>query len=210
MRRLASLLVAASVLTAGPALAQQAASRAPPVKAAKDPAAAPKGVYILDPSQASVLLRVAHGGGFSFTVLRMGDVSGALSWDPANLAAARVNIKVAASSLQTNVPGFADQLTGPDFLNAAKFPDAVFRSNAARRTGPTTGEISGNFTLHGVTMPLTLSVELIGAGPALRGSALGFRARGAFHRSDFGVGPISPVIGDDVEVDIDVEFVKTQ
>jgi polyisoprenoid-binding protein YceI len=207
MRRFAGLILAAAALTAAPALAQTG-YRAPPVRASKDPAASPPGVYILDSRQVSVQLRVPHGGGFSFSVFRMADASGALSWDPAHIEASRLSVKVAAKSLQTNVPGFADQLTGPDFLNAAQFPDASFVSTSVRGTGPTTGEVTGAFTLHGVTKPLVLAVELVGAGPALRGAALGFHAQGAFHRSDFGVGPISPVIGDEVEVVIDVEFNK--
>jgi polyisoprenoid-binding protein YceI len=208
MRCLAGLILVAAVMVAAPAQAQPGA-RPPPVKASKDPAAAPPGVYILDSRQVSVLLRVPHGGGFSFSVFRMADVSGALSWDPVHVEASRLNVKVAARSLQTNVPGFAEQLTGPDFLNAAQFPDASFVSSSVRRTGATTAEITGNFTLHGVTKPLVLAVELVGAGQALRGAALGFHAQGAFHRSDFGVGPISPVIGDEVEVVVDVEFNRT-
>jgi len=208
MRLIAGLILAAAVLTAAPALAQPG-SRPSPVRASKDPAASPAGVYILDSRQVSVVLRVPHGGGFSFSVFHMADVVGALSWDPVNVEASRLNVKIASKSLQTNVPGFAEQLTGPDFLNAAQFPDASFVSTSARRTGATTGEVTGNFTLHGVTKPLILAVELVGAGRALRGPALGFHAQGAFHRSDFGVGPVSPVIGDEVEVVVDVEFNKT-
>jgi polyisoprenoid-binding protein YceI len=209
MRRLAGFVLAAAALAATPALAQPLAAKPAPARAGKDPAASPAGVYILDQRQVAVMLRVPHGGGFSFSLFRMNDVSGALSWDPANIEASKLNVKIAAKSLQTNVPGFADQLTGPDFLNAARFPDAAFVSTSVKRTGPTTGEVTGNFTLHGVTRPLTLAVELVGAGPALRGAALGFHGQGTFHRLDYGVGPVSSVIGDDVEVVIDVEFDKT-
>jgi polyisoprenoid-binding protein YceI len=209
MRRLAGPLLAATALLATPVLGQTPAVKPAPPRASKDPATAPRGVYILDQRQVSVIVRVPHGGGFSFSVFRMADVSGALSWDPANIESSRLNVKIAAKSLQTNVPEFAAQLTGPDFLNAARFPDAAFVSTSVKRTGPTTGEITGDFTLHGVTRPLTLAVDLVGAGPALRGAALGFHGQGTFHRSDFGVGPVSSVIGDDVEVVIDVEFGKT-
>ena len=209
MRRLACLTLAATLI-AGPCLAQRIpqapASRI--VRATQDPSTASAGVYVLDSRQVSVILRVLHGGGFSYTVARMSDVSGVLSWDPDRIDRSKVSVKIATKSLQTNVPGFSDQLIGPDFLSVAKFPDATFRSTAVRRTGPTTGQITGDFTLHGVTQPLTLDVDLVGAGPALRGSSLGFHGRGVFRRSDFGVGPISSVIGDEVEVLIDVEFSK--
>ncbi len=213
MRRLACLTVAAASLMAAPAWAQTALNPtqgvAPKaIRATKDPASASAGLYVLDSRQVSVVLRVLHGGGFSYTVARMSDVSGVLSWDPVNIEASKVSVKIATKFLQTNVTGFSEQLTGPEFLNAAKFPDAMFRSTSVKRTGPTTGQITGDFTLHGVTQPLILEVDLVGAGPAQRGSSLGFHGRGTFHRSEFGVGPVSAVIGDDVEVLIDVEFTK--
>jgi polyisoprenoid-binding protein YceI len=178
------------------------------LKASKDPAAAPAGTYALDPRQVSVLVRVVHDNGFSYSVFRMGDVAGVLSWDPSTIENSKVNIRIATKSLQTNVPGFAEQLTGPDFLNAALFPDASFISTDIKRTGPTTAKITGAFTLHGVTRPLVLDTEMVGAGPALRGPAIGFHAQGVFHRLDFGVGPVSPMIGDEVEVIVDLEFDK--
>ncbi len=187
---------------------QLAPSRPPTAKASKDPAAAPAGAYALDAQHASVLARVLHGAGFSYSLFRMGDVAGVLSWEPAALENSKVNIRVQAQSLETNVPHFAEQLTGPDFLNAARFPDASFISTDIKRTGPTTGQITGLFTLHGVTRPLTLDAELVGAGVGLRGPTVGFHAQGVFHRLDFGVGPVSPVIGDDVELIIDLEFYK--
>jgi polyisoprenoid-binding protein YceI len=209
MRRFVCLaLAAAAAITAVPAMAQTN-PKPPPAKATQDPMASPAGTYALDARHVSVLLRLAHGGGFSYSVFRMGDVSGVLSWNPAKIEDCKVSVKIAARSLETNVPGFAEELTGPQFLNAALFPDATFLSTAIKRTGPTTGEITGNLTLHGVTRPLTLAVDLVGAGSGMRGPAIGFHAHGTFHRLDFGVGPVSPAIGDEVELVIDVEFDKT-
>lgn len=209
MRLLASFTLIAAMTLADGAFAQALTAKPEPAKAVKTAAAAPAGTYSLDPNQASVVLRVLHGGGFSFSVFRMSAVSGVLSWNPANLEASKVSVSVEAKSLTSNVTGLSAQLTGPGFLNAARFPDATFKSTSVRRTGPTTGEVTGDFTLHGVTRPLTLDVEMIGAGVALRGPAVGFHARGVFQRSDFGVGPVSPMIGDDVELVVDVEFDKT-
>ena len=208
MRRLACFALIGAALLATPSGAQPTTAKPEPARAVKDPSASPAGTYMLDPNQAAVILRVPHGGGFSFSVFRMGAVSGVLSWNAASPEASKVSVTVETKSLTTNVPGLANQLTGPEFLNARQFPDAVFRSTSVKRTGPTTGEVAGDLTLHGVTRPLTLTVDLMGAGMAQRGPALGFHARGLFRRSDFGVGPVSPVIGDDVELAIDVEFDK--
>jgi polyisoprenoid-binding protein YceI len=222
MRRLATLVLAVCLAsTAGLAARAQLPSimrptpkpKAPPVvlpKPSQDPAAAPAGVYMLDPAQTSVVLRVMHAGGFSYTVVRMTDVSGALSWNPADPAASQVNVKIGAQSVQTPAPGLADMLTGEDFLDAAHFPQDRFVSTAVQLTGPTTGEVTGALTLRGVTRPLTLTVQLIGAGQQMRGPVLGLHAEGAFKRSDFHLGPPSPVIGDEVQVVLDLEFARTR
>jgi polyisoprenoid-binding protein YceI len=181
----------------------------PGPKPSRDPAASPAGVYMLSSDLAAVILRVAHGGGFSMSVFRMDDVSGALSWDPARIEDCKLNVKIGAKSLRTNVAGLADRLTGPEFLDAARFPDATFVSTTIKRTGPTTGEITGDFTLHGVTRPLTLTAELTGAGQGEKGPALGFHGHGVVKRSDFGVGAKSGVIGDEVEIELDVEFARS-
>jgi polyisoprenoid-binding protein YceI len=209
MDRFTSFALIAALAMANGSVAQPLTAKPEPARAVKDPAAAPAGAYALDPNQAAVVLRVLHAGGFSFSVFRMGVVSGVLSWDPVNVEASKVSVSVDTKSLTTNVPGLAAQLTGSQFLNATQFPVATFRSTAIKRTGQTTGEVTGDFTLHGVTRPLTLNVEMIGAGWALRGPAVGFHGAGLFHRSDFGVGPVSSMIGDDVELVIDVEFDKT-
>jgi len=198
----------AAPIAKGPTV-QLAASRPPPPKPSKDPAAAPAGVYALDGRHVSILLRVPHGGGFSYSVFRMGAAAGVINWDPATLQNSKANIRIETKSLETNVPGFAEELTGPNFLNAALFPDASFVSTDIKQTGPATAQITGDFTLHGVTHPLVLETELVGAGQGLSGPTLGFHAQGKFHRLDFGVGPVSPMIGDEIEVIIDLEFNKT-
>jgi polyisoprenoid-binding protein YceI len=218
MRRLACLALAAGLalpLAVAPALAQnfvkpnlQKVPPRPMPKASKDPADSPAGVYVLDPMQASVLLRAENGGGFVYSVFRMTDVSGALNWDPARLEDSKLNVKIGTASLQTNVPGLTEELTGANFLASDQFHEATFVSTGIKRTGPTTGEVTGDLTLHGVTRPVTLTVDLVGAGRALQGPALGFHGRGLIKRSDFKVGPASPVIGDEIEILLDVQFNK--
>ncbi len=209
---MAALAVALGLAPGPAALGQPGKSPLPApgaagVKASKDPAAAPSGVYLLDPDQTSVTIRVLHAG-LSYSVLRLTDVSGALNWSAAKPEAAKVNVKIGLRAIQTPAAGLADTLDGPQFLNAGQYPDAVFVSTAIRRTGPAAGEVSGDLTLHGVTRPLILAVDLIGAGQALGGPILGFHGEGSIRRSDFHIGPATPLIGDEVQVVLDLEFKK--
>ena len=75
------------------------------------------------------------------------------------------------------------------------------------KTGENTGTLTGDLTLHGVTKPVTLALRLNGAGPhpMRKVPAIGFTATGTVKRSEFGVAAYVPMVGDDLEVRIEVE-----
>jgi len=190
-----------ALLAAAPAVAQ-----APP-PASKEPAAAAAGSYKLDPNHTSVIARVGHMNGFSFSTFRFGKASGTLTWDPTRIEASKVDITVEPGSIMTPVAGFAEELRGERFLDVAKFPQARFVSTAIRRTGPATGQITGELTFMGQTRPVVVDGELVGAGKNMRGiSTVGFTGKARFKRSDFGYTAMIPIIGDEVELLVDAEF----
>lgn len=53
-------------------------------------------------------------------------------------------------------------MRGPQWLDTAKYPEIAFRSAKVELTGPNTANITGDFTLHGVTKPLTLAATFNG------------------------------------------------
>src|SRR5579872_6142899 len=85
--------------------------------ATHDPADAPAGVYVIDPTHASFILRVMHEGR-SFSTFRFGGMQGAVDWNPAQPEASKVEVTVETKSIMTPVPGFVDNLTGTEFLNS--------------------------------------------------------------------------------------------
>jgi polyisoprenoid-binding protein YceI len=177
-------------------------------KASKDPAAAPAGTYKVDPHHVAVILRVSHGGGFSYSVFRMTDVTGYLTWDPGAPESDKVTIKIAAASIDGSVPGLTDLLTSGSFLDTELYPDITFISTSVQRTGPAEGIINGRLTIHGIAHPVALQAELVGAGMGMSTPVVGFKAHTSIKRSDFDVGPTNGVVGDDIAVDIDLEFDK--
>jgi len=48
-----------------------------------------------------------------------------------------------------------------EFFNVEKFPRITFKSRTVKRTGPQSGDILGDLTMHGVTKPITLHVKLV-------------------------------------------------
>jgi polyisoprenoid-binding protein YceI len=180
-------------------------------------AAAPAGQYQLDKSHASLLLRVSHLG-FSTYTTRFSRFDAQLTFDPAKPATARVVTTIDAKSLELDdaPPQCNAIVQGPQFLDSAKFPKIVFRSQSVRMTGEKSMEISGTLDLHGVTRPIVLTGTFNGGYAGMPNmdphARVGFSAHGSFKRSDFGMTAYVPApgttmgVGDLIDVSIEAEF----
>ena len=189
-KTLAAAKALALVLVAGPAMAATAAP-AP---------ASPAGRHLYAGTRkahTSVTFRVNHLG-FSHYTARFATVDGKLKFDPATPASMTVEATIDPQSLALNTPpaGFHDQLMGKGWFNAAAFKAITFKSTKVEPTGANTAKVTGDFTLHGVTKPVTLEVTYNGGWPAnaMDGARIGFSAHGVFKRSAFGMG-VPSVLG---------------
>jgi len=147
------------------------------------------GNYTLDPNHVGVVARVSHLG-FSISIFRFEKAKADLTWNPKEIGKSRITATVEAASITSNVPGFAQELAGPKYLDAAKFPEATFVSTGFKQTDKMHGKVAGTFTLHGKSKPLTFDVTLIGAGPGFAGSmemghVIGIHAEGSINPQDF-------------------------
>ena len=166
-------------------------------------------------------LRLSHLGLSHYTA-RFTKVDGKLAFDPANPAAQSITATIDAASLQTNYPDPAqldfDTQVEKEFLEAAKFPQITFTSTKVEPTGPRTARVTGDLTLRGVTKPVTLEATFNGGykpnAMDPTGARVGFSAKGALKRSDFGISYGIPApgttmgVGDEIEVTIESEFTK--
>ncbi len=209
MKRILTACVLA-VLATSPVIAAEETVPAPST------APVPAGEYTLDKSHASLTFSVNHLG-FSFYTARFNDFDAKLTFDPADPAASSLEATVDANSLQLPAPpeGFTETLKGPEWLDTAKYPAITFKSTAVEPTGANTAKVTGDFTLHGVSRPVTLEVTFNGgyAGHPMDSNArIGFSARGELKRSEFGVAYGVPApgttmgVGDEVQVVIEAEF----
>lgn len=187
---------------------------------AQDLGAPAAGAYSLDLGHTRLLFRVNHLGFSNYTAM-FTDLSADLAFDPDHPEAMTVSAKINAASLETHYPDpaldFNAVLTGPEFLDTGQFPQITFVSTAVKLVGDAQAEVTGDFTLHGVTKPVTLFVRYNGGWgdfPMDVGARIGFSATAEFNRSDFGVGFGVPAPGttmgvsDRVEVILEAEFVK--
>lgn len=196
-----------ALLALGLGLCLATASQANPVS--NDPSAAPKGDYVLDKRHASLLVRIAHLGGFSRFTMRFDRMEGAFAFDPATWPVTIATIRVDPTSINTGLPDFDRTIAGPAYFDAARYPEILFVANRVdAQEGK--GTISGDLTFHGVTRPVRLDATFNGFGPGMVGigTRMGFSGTGRIKRSDYGVKTMLPFAGDDLELVFEVEFVK--
>lgn len=72
-----------------------------------------------------------------------------------------VTARIDVRSIDTGIRKRDDHLRSPEFFNAEKYPEITFKSRSVKRTGTQSGDILGDLTMHGVTRPITLHVELL-------------------------------------------------
>ena len=178
-----------------------------------DPAAITGGAYTVDPGHTIVKWEVDHLGFTPYFGL-FGDVTGTLQLDPKNPAAAKVDVTIPVSKVTTTSTGLTSHLmrAGADGKPADFFgpspADARFVSTQVVVDGQQ-ATITGNFTLNGVTKPVTLAAKFYGAGKGMGNKEnVGFTASGSIKRSDFGVKGALPVVSDEVKLEIVAAFVK--
>jgi polyisoprenoid-binding protein YceI len=176
-----------------------------------DPRRAPSGSYGLEIRHSQVLWGITHLGITDFYG-RFEKLTGSLNFNATAPEKSSVKITIQMASLTTPNAPLISELAGPSVFNAGKFPTATFESTSVERTGPTTGKITGNLTLHGVTKPVTLETTFGGSinDPITSNADLGFHATATIKRSDFGLTGMAweSFVSDDVKLIIEAMFIQ--
>lgn len=175
----------------------------------------PSGTYMLDPTHSRVFWTVNHFGLSNYTA-QFNGVTGKLTLDAENPAASSVEASVDMATVLTGHPlpqqaDFDAELRNPQWLDAAQFPTATFKSTKVEVTGDRTGTMEGDLTFRGVTKPVMFDVTFVGEmgkHPFAPGAAIGFSADGTIKRSDFGLTTFLPNVGDEVQLTIATEFLE--
>ncbi len=86
--------------------------------------------------------------------------SGTIEVDRDHPERSSVTARISVGSIDTKIQKRDHHLLSAEFFDAAKFPEITFKSRSVKRTGESSGNIIGDFTMHGVTKPMTLHVKL--------------------------------------------------
>ena len=136
--------------------------------------------------------------------------TGTVQYDPADLSKTAIDVTIDATSLNTRVEMRDNDLRSDKFFDVQKFPTITFKSKRAEAAGKGKLKVTGDLTIHGVTKEVVHDVDGP-AGPVKdpRGNThMGASATTTIKRSDFGVSSLPAMIGDEVQITLDVEMVK--
>jgi polyisoprenoid-binding protein YceI len=179
------------------------------------PTTTPTTTWTLDPAHSAAEFKVKHMM-ISNVKGKFSALSGVLILDETDPTRSSVEASIPFDSLATGDAGRDAHLKSADFFDAEKFPIMTFQSTGVQAHAPGEHSVAGNLTLHGVTLPVTLSVE--GPNEPVKDPwgnlRVGISATTKINRKDFGLtwnaaletGGV--LVGEDVTISLDVQFTK--
>jgi polyisoprenoid-binding protein YceI len=143
-------------------------------------------------------------------------ISGVLTLDEANPANSSVEASIEVESIETRDANRDTHLKSAEFFDVEKFPTMSFKSTKVTPSGAGEGTVQGDLTIRDVTKSVTFEVE--GPTPATKDPwgnlRVGISATTKISRKEFGLTWSAPMetggvlIGDEVTITLEVEFVK--
>ena len=169
------------------------------------------GTWAIDPVHSSITFAVRH--------LMVSKVRGSFENFSGAIVVAEdgtpsVTAEISVDSLHTGNEQRDAHVKAADFFDVATYPTASFASTGVRSDGDDY-VLDGDFTLKGVTKPISLKLEFNGVNPGMgHGEVAGFEASVVLNRKDFGIDIDMPletggvVVGDKVTITLELEALK--
>jgi polyisoprenoid-binding protein YceI len=170
----------------------------------------PPGTYDINSKETLVRYGVEHMGFSEFWGTFPG-ATGTLAFDPKDIGATKIDVKVPIWEVETTNRELNGQLFSDEFFDAENYPWMKFSSTKVIRTGPKSFKVTGDLTMHNITKPIVLDVTFHGAGNdpfSGKNILIGFDAKGMLMRSAFGLGKYVPIVSDETTITVSAEFKK--
>jgi polyisoprenoid-binding protein YceI len=181
--------------------------------AAALPASAATDTWTIDKEHSTVSFQVRH---FLTKVRGQFDAfQGTVLMDPQHPETGSVEFAIDARSIDTDSPKRDEHLRSPDFFDTATNPQITFKSKRVVPLAPGRFAVAGTLVMRGVAREVTLPVEVLGTTNDPWGNVrAGFSTALTLNRKDYGINWNKAldeggyVLGDDVEIDIQLETVR--
>lgn len=165
--------------------------------------------YKIDPVHSEISFKIRHL--LAKTSGRFTKFSGTIKVDTADLSKSSVEVSIDAASINTDNEKRDEHLKSADFFDVAKYPTLTFKSTSVKEVAKGKLEVTGDFTLHGVTKRVTFPITNAGTQPGMQpGSVVAGFVDGALtiNRNDYGIKTYPGALGDDVAISLNVEAGK--
>lgn len=162
--------------------------------------------FNFDTVHSQIIFFVNHLG-FSLSEGEFLDWDGHIMYDQENPANSSVEVMIDTASIDMDDEKWNDHMKNEDFFNVEKYPHMTFKSTNIEVTGENTANITGDLTILETTKPVVLAVTHHKTGPSPRGDGIktGFSATTKINRSEWGMNYGLPMVGDEVEIRIEIE-----
>jgi polyisoprenoid-binding protein YceI len=146
---------------------------------------------------------------------RFAKFTGTVALDESDITRSSVEATIDVSSIDTGTAQRDDHLRSADFFDVERFPEIRFLSTRIEKVSGDRYRLTGELTIHGVTRSIALETEYGGRGKDPWGNErVGFTAKGAIDRKDFGLvwnqaletGGV--LVSDRVELELEVQAVR--
>ena len=143
--------------------------------------------YDIDPAHTYPTFEADHGGGYSYWRGKINSSAGSITLDK-EAGTGTVEVTMDMKTIDFGHQGLNDHANTPDIFDTTKYPTAVFSGKLVNfRNGAPTA-VEGTLTMHGVTKPVTLTINLFKCGPHRTGKEVcGADASTTINREDWGV-----------------------
>jgi polyisoprenoid-binding protein YceI len=143
--------------------------------------------YTLDPTHTYPSFEADHFGVSKWRG-KMDHSSGTVTLNRA-AHSGTVNVTIDLRSIDFGLEALNSWAVGPEFFNAAQYPQATYVGRFTQFKGDVPTHVDGQLTLHGVTRPMSLTINSFACKPhpLLKREWCGADALGTFQRDQFGL-----------------------
>jgi polyisoprenoid-binding protein YceI len=166
--------------------------------------------YKIDPEHSAVVFHIHHLIGK--VTGHFDRFQGTVAYEAGKPESWKTSATLEAASINTQSAKRDTHLRSEDFFDVEKYPSIAFLSTSITDVKGSHAKLHGNFTMHGVTKPIVLDLEIGGvAKDSWGGIHAAFAATGKLDRRDYGVEWNQAVegggllIGNEVELELDIE-----
>ena len=166
--------------------------------------------YRLVPSSSKIGFSIRHLTGRAQGVFS--NASGTLSFSKDRPASSKVTVSVEVASIDTQSAKRDEHLRTEEYFWVEKFPKMTFQSLGFRQVGEGKYTVTGPLVIRGhskdISVPMTLSKK--GSTWATGEDVLQFQGNLTLDRTEFGVGESGSLLGNEVTLDLLLEFRATK